>query len=924
MAQALIYTSVMKGLKTGSKGFCTVASTQGMAKNLGDRLEGLSGYRHLFSPGDPNASKNPVKFSHVIFRIAGVRYNALSRVADCGLDYSQRTNKIAHHIALEGAELSPAGPAWLLAKPGVMETAWQGDPRQLPPPSFPTAAVNAGICHTWKKLAGDAGWGGVLAEATLNKKTIYIVFRPGMDVLPAIQEAVALLPANKRWEATFTTYYQKMPAGVECNWRCVVEGSDEARRALRDPRMIAIDLCAAGTAAPEGPWVDAARTGRTPELGKETHLDWNRAARPGPAPIEVGTETSPVDTSAGPPPDLVTEPPEVPFLDPAHGDFVSTPAGTPVPVFRAKAKSNNLKLVIGASVLFLVSALLFLAFPDKGWEVVAMISGGETKESPETKGNDEAGKGHQADGTHNTDDVLRRSGNGGNGKPDENTQNSEKDDSQGEGTTDTSNGENDTGNQTTTGGDNKSSVNPVTPQPTASKGTPLDKVPHELAFATEKRGKKEAIRLTGIDVDVLKVFPLDSEEPVGFDVHELKVSLLCPVLDPPESGKQLDETPFHLVETGSADSGKKWNLKWRLDDSVDTIGTLEFTKLDESGRQLEFHWNDKIKDKQLSSQKQEIQMSIFELLQGCIVQLSRGEQHRNVFFSLRDPKPGNASDFAVERLFTDKARVILSTGILPLQGDHVRAKFSNIKLNSPAIKDLKPELMVKLPEGNQVTMTWGKIKEDIASNESKYRFPFTAKLQNNPADKFVKPVLMEMASANVVFTLNCRSDKSMLHVDVEAQVLLANPYQGYEKYAGSQIDIFGGDDGSQWVTNGEKMAATNFSMLSKSVGAIFTKQVKDQLGHLENTQMDQINAVDPPLKAATKKTHAKQLDLCKRLWNFWLARQTLKAFLKSEQPKVFAKSPVIVLEREYLDSASGDPAQPDPWIEITRTTWLTP
>jgi hypothetical protein len=164
----------------------------------------------------------------------------------------------------------------------------------------------------------------------------------------------------------------------------------------------------------------------------------------------------------------------------------------------------------------------------------------------------------------------------------------------------------------------------------------------------------------------------------------------------------------------------------------------------------------------------------------------------------------------------------------------------------------------------------------------------------------------------------------MLHVDVEAQVLLANPYQGYEKYAGSQIDIFGGDDGSQWVTNGEKMAATNFSMLSKSVGAIFTKQVKDQLGYLKNTQMDQINAVDPPLKAANKKTHAKQLDLCKRLWNFWLARQTLKAFLKSEQPKVFANSPVIVLEREYLDSASGDPAQPDPWIEITRTTWLTP
>ena len=791
MAQALIYTSVMKGLKPGSKGFCTVASTQGMAKNLGDRLEGLSGYRHLFSPGDPNASKNPVKFSHVIFRIAGVRYNALSRVADYGLDYSQRTNKIAHHIALEGAELSPAGPAWLLAKPGVMETAWQGEPRPLPPPSFPTAAVNAGICHTWKKLAGDAGWGGVLAEATLNKKTIYIVFRPGMDVLPAIQEAVALLPANKRWEATFTTYYQKLPAGVECNWRCVVEGSDEARRALRDPRMIAIDLCAAGTAAPEGPWVDAARTGRTPELGKETHLDWNRAARRGPAPIEVGTETSPVDTSAGPPPDLVTEPPEVPFLgatlEPAQGDVVSTPAGTPVPVFRAKAKSNNLQLIIGASVLFLVSALLFLAFTEKGQEVVARISGGKTKQSRETEGNGEAQNGTQAGGTHNPEDMNFRAGNRGNGKKDGQNQNSKTTDSQGEGTTDTSNGENDTGNQTTTGGDGDSAdsgdtnppVDPVDSPAAAPKGTPLDKVPHELAFAIARNGGKTSFRITGLDRDVYRVFPLDSEEPVGFDGHELKVSLLCPVLDPAKSGKPLDETPFHLVETGSADSGKKWNLKWRLDDSADTIGTLEFTKLSESGRQLEFSWNGEIDTTQLSSVKPEIhQMGIFDLLQGCIVKLSRGEQHRHVFFSLPNPKPGNASDFAVERLFTDTPVMSLSTGVSSLQGDHIRAKFDVITLVSGETS-LKPELDNENIGTALLSMRQKADNQKVDSGVTNYEFNILIKPQG--AAGTYKVIDEKPAEAQLL--IDIRSDGQPLTLKVTTRVVLLNPYAAGNKEA---------------------------------------------------------------------------------------------------------------------------------------------
>ena len=66
MSQELIYTSAPRGLKPGSQGFCTVVSTQGISASLVQRLEALSGYRHVFPPQDPNARLNPVLFSHLI------------------------------------------------------------------------------------------------------------------------------------------------------------------------------------------------------------------------------------------------------------------------------------------------------------------------------------------------------------------------------------------------------------------------------------------------------------------------------------------------------------------------------------------------------------------------------------------------------------------------------------------------------------------------------------------------------------------------------------------------------------------------------------------------------------------------------------------------------------------------------------------
>ncbi len=69
MSQELHYTSVPRGLKPGSRGFCTVGLTPHMPGTLVDRLEALSGYQPIFSPHDTSAPH--LRPDHVDLRTCG-------------------------------------------------------------------------------------------------------------------------------------------------------------------------------------------------------------------------------------------------------------------------------------------------------------------------------------------------------------------------------------------------------------------------------------------------------------------------------------------------------------------------------------------------------------------------------------------------------------------------------------------------------------------------------------------------------------------------------------------------------------------------------------------------------------------------------------------------------------------------------------
>lgn len=264
MSYELYYTSSQKGLQPGSHGFCTVACSKGMPVPLIEKIEALSGYRPLFPPSDPKASSNPVSFAHAQVSLAGKTYQVLSRICFAGLDYSDRTNKFAHHVVLEPHELPPGGPAWLLRQPGFMVAQWDGQVGYLGSRVPPRGDAPPAACREWQRSIGDAGWAGALADSFLKNpdRPVYFLYDLGNDLLPLLAEVTSLLPAEQRWQVTFNTYLPGLSQSIPCAWRGVLKSSEDAAQLRKMPGVLVIALGERMPALPSSPLVEAARTGK--------------------------------------------------------------------------------------------------------------------------------------------------------------------------------------------------------------------------------------------------------------------------------------------------------------------------------------------------------------------------------------------------------------------------------------------------------------------------------------------------------------------------------------------------------------------------------------------------------------------------------------------------------------------------------------
>lgn len=262
MAQELQYTSVPQGLKPGSRGFCAVVMTRGMSPHVSERLESLSGYDMFYKVGSPNIDRNPPQHAHWIVELDGKPSHVLSYVGYAGMDFNGRANKFAHHVRLEDSDLAPGGPAWMILNQGAMIRTFMPPARWVEPRSMPRGDAPARECEAWIRAWGDAGWAGVLAQQTLidPAKPVYVIYPMLIDPLPLIAEAVALLPTEARWQATFSSYFTRVPADVTCSWRFCLEGTDAAKEARAAAnRTLMIDLLANRQRAPDSAMAIAAR-----------------------------------------------------------------------------------------------------------------------------------------------------------------------------------------------------------------------------------------------------------------------------------------------------------------------------------------------------------------------------------------------------------------------------------------------------------------------------------------------------------------------------------------------------------------------------------------------------------------------------------------------------------------------------------------
>jgi hypothetical protein len=199
MPLQLLFTSARQGLVPGRSGFCTVARHRAMPDRLAQLLETL---------GTPHDRPEGATFTFRVLEAGGQHWYVLSRFVARGLDYTQRDNRLAHHLAFtqEEAALLPP-PAALAYRWGGWRDEWAGEPTWLEGEAKPLllkAGPTLTPAATWRQLTGTgakAAWlvnaGGPADIALLNAPETETTLR-------LFAESAALL-GKAGWVATFTT-----------------------------------------------------------------------------------------------------------------------------------------------------------------------------------------------------------------------------------------------------------------------------------------------------------------------------------------------------------------------------------------------------------------------------------------------------------------------------------------------------------------------------------------------------------------------------------------------------------------------------------------------------------------------------------------------------------------------------------------------
>jgi len=246
MPKQLIYTSAPRGIVPGQSGYCTVARSDEMREALILRLEQLSYYQHLSLSG---GTERPIS-AYRIVDIRGTRYHVLSKIQDAGLDFTGRTNFIAHHLVFEPKEIGgfPSPPVILRDWPD-WKTSWTQEPELLKNEDsvwnkIKNLAVKSnGEAKTWRVVTGNAENGYGLLDALRgtsfrvdDQTDIFGLFAESLELLEVRRKGFP----NAAWDFTFTTSMQEQDNPADFLWRCIHSDNPAANRlATPDYRELA-------------------------------------------------------------------------------------------------------------------------------------------------------------------------------------------------------------------------------------------------------------------------------------------------------------------------------------------------------------------------------------------------------------------------------------------------------------------------------------------------------------------------------------------------------------------------------------------------------------------------------------------------------------------------------------------------------------
>jgi hypothetical protein len=238
MPQQLIYTSAPRGIVAGRSGYCTVARSALMREALMLQLEKFCYYQHLSLAG---GRERPI-FAYRIVDIRGTRFHVLSRIQDAGLDFTGRTNFIAHHLVFTPEEIRqfPAPPVILGHWPGWL-ASWTKEPQLLGNETWTDlVALNDQAvipAQTWRQVTGDAANGYGLLEARAGA-SFRVDDQTDITVLDLFAESLALLEVRDArrdyrigsWSYTLTTSMQEQDNPADFRWRCLHADNPAANR----------------------------------------------------------------------------------------------------------------------------------------------------------------------------------------------------------------------------------------------------------------------------------------------------------------------------------------------------------------------------------------------------------------------------------------------------------------------------------------------------------------------------------------------------------------------------------------------------------------------------------------------------------------------------------------------------------------------